>query len=273
MVFLIANLRPNALAQLGVGADLVADRLQAGGELRLLGGEALGRVGSGGVDRRPGGEHQRHRAHGRVGVLGHSAAHPARVVGDHAADAGDVGAGRVGAELAAVRGEHAVGVAEHRARLDPRQRAVLLDRDAAEVAAHVDQDAVALALAVEAGAAGAEGDRDARPPAVGEDLGDVPGVVRHHHRLREEAVGAGVGGVADDVAGTGEHAVGAEQLLELAAQRLCDSLRRCGRARGRAPAPTAVAPAFAPAAPSPGLEERHARRHRDFDQFRLRGGE
>ena len=61
-----------------------------------------------------------------------------------------------------MRREDAVGVAEHGARLDPGQRAVLLDRDAAEVAPHVDQDAVALALAVEAGAAGPEGDRDAR---------------------------------------------------------------------------------------------------------------
>ena len=109
---------------------------------------------------------------------------------------GDVGAGRVGAELAPVRGEDAVGVAEDGAGLDPRQRPVVLDRDAAEVAADVDQDAVALALAVEAGAAGAEGDRDPLLAAVGEDLGDVAGVARHHHRLREEPVGAGVGGVA-----------------------------------------------------------------------------
>ena len=59
--------------------------------------------------------------------------------------------------------------------------------------------------------------------AVGEDLGDVAGVVRHHHRPREEPVGAGVGGVLDEVAGLGEHAVGAEQRLELAAQRLGDA--------------------------------------------------
>ena len=54
----------------------------------------------------------------------------------------------------------------------------LLDRDAAEVLADVDEDAVALALAVEAGAAGAEGDRDLLLAAEGEDLGDVVGVAR-----------------------------------------------------------------------------------------------
>ena len=65
----------------------------------------------------------------------------------------DVGARRVGPELVAVRGEDAVDVAEHRPGLDPRAGAAVLDRDAAEVAADVDQDAVGLPLAVEAGAA------------------------------------------------------------------------------------------------------------------------
>ncbi len=132
-----------------------------------------------------------------------------------------------------MRGEDAVGVAEHGAGLDPGEgrvdlgpaltRNAGLDRDAAEVAAHVDEDAVALALAVEAGAAGAEGDRDPVLAAVGEHLGDVGGFAGHHHRPREEPVGAGVGGVLDDVAGAGEDAVGAEQRLELAAQRLRDA--------------------------------------------------
>ncbi len=128
-----------------------------------------------------------------------------------------------GPSLRAVRGEDAVGVAEHGARLDPGQGAVLLDRDAAEVPADVDEDAVALALAVEAGATGAEGDRDPLLAPVGEDLGDVAGVAGHDHRPREEPVGAGVGGVADDVAGAGEDPVGAEQRLEVAAQRLRDA--------------------------------------------------
>ncbi len=114
-------------------------------------------------------------------------------------------------------------MAEDRAAADPRPRPVLLDRDAAEVAADVDQDAVGLPLPVEAGAAAAEDDRDAALAAEGEDLGDVIGVVRHHHRPRQQPVGAGVGGVADDVAGPREDAVGAEQRLQLAPQRLRDA--------------------------------------------------
>ena len=273
-MFLIANLRADALAQLLVGADLVADRRQAGGQLGLGRGEALGGAGRGGVDRRPRGQDEGQRAHRRVGVPGDAAAHPARVVGDDAADGGDVGAGRVGAELAPVRGEDAVGVAEDRARLDPGSGAVLLDRDAAEVAAHVDEDAVALALAVEAGAAGAEGDRDPLLAAVGEDLGDVVGVAGHHHGLREEPVGAGVGGVADDVAGAGEDAVGAEQRLELAAQRLGGAGgERVGGAVGRRLGARGRGRGLRSAVPSLPLEEGHPRRDRDFDQLRLRGGE
>ena len=56
--------------------------------------------------------------------------------------------------------------------------------------------------------------------AVGEHLGHLARIAGHHHRLREEPVGAGVGGVADEVAGAPEDAVGAEQRLQLTAQRL-----------------------------------------------------
>ena len=41
-------------------------------------------------------------------------------------------------------GERAVGVAEHVPGLDPHSSAVSIDRDAAEVAADIDEDPVAL---------------------------------------------------------------------------------------------------------------------------------
>ena len=68
-----------------------------------------------------------------------------------------------------------------------------------EVPADVDQDPVALALAVQARAAAAEGHRDPLLAAEGEHLRDVVGVARLHDRLREQPVGARVGGVADQV--------------------------------------------------------------------------
>src|SRR6185369_12925062 len=107
----------------------------------------------------------------------------------------------------------------------------LLDPNAAEVLADVDEDAVALALAVETGAAGAEGDGDIAVAAKAEHLGDVVGTARLDHGPREEPVGAGVGGVGDEVTDTVQDAIVAEQLLELAAQRLIHAAgERVGRA-------------------------------------------
>ena len=117
--------------------------------------------------------------------------------------------------------------------------------------ADVDEDPVGLALAVEAGAAGAEDDGDPGAAAVLEDLGDVAGVVRHHHRPRQQPVGAGVGGVADDVAGAGEDAVGAEQRLELAAQRLRGPRRELVRGAVGGGLRGGRREISAPAAPSP----------------------
>ena len=140
---------------------LVANPLQARRELRGGGGELLLGARGRGVDHGAVGQHEGHRAHRAVGVGDDAAAHSARVVGDHPADAGDVGGGGVGADAPAVSGEQAVGVAEDHAGLRPHARPAVLDAHAAPVAAHVDEDRVGLALAVEAGAAGAEGDRDA----------------------------------------------------------------------------------------------------------------
>ena len=127
-----------------VGAELVAERLEAGGELGRRGGEGGLGVGRGGVDHGAVREHERHRAHRPVGVGAHPAAHSAGVVGDHAADAGDVGAGRVRAELAPVAGEQAVDVPEDDAGLSADARASILDPRASPVAADVDEDRVGL---------------------------------------------------------------------------------------------------------------------------------
>lgn len=88
------------------------------------------------------------------------------------------------------------------------------------VAMSVLAGSVTLTLAVEAGAVGAEDDRHVVCAAIGEGLCDVIGVVSHHHRLRQEPVGAGVGGVTDDVAGPAQDATLAKQRFELAQQRL-----------------------------------------------------
>ncbi len=61
-------LAPDALGELLVGEQLVAQLQQPLRELGLGGGEALLGVGRGGVDHGAGGEHERQRLDGRVGV-------------------------------------------------------------------------------------------------------------------------------------------------------------------------------------------------------------
>ena len=107
------------------------------------------------------------------------AAHAAGVVGEHAADAGDLGARRVRADAAAVRDQAPVHAPQDGAGLHPHARPAVLDRDGFEVAPAVQQDAVGLGLAVEARATGAEHERRAGGPRDG------------HHRRRPARCCAG----------------------------------------------------------------------------------
>ena len=218
------ELAPHPLAQLRVRAQLVADLLQATRQLGLGRGEGLLRPGGAGVDRGARRQHERELTDRRVGVGRGPAAHAAGVVGDHAADGGDVGAGGIGAELAAVRGEHPVGVAEQRAGLHPGPGATVLDADAVEVAPDVDEDPGALPLSVQARppASQRHGDPDSAP--IAEDRGYLGCITGPDHRLREHAVGACVRGIADQVDSAAEDAVGAQQLDQLGAQRLGGAL-------------------------------------------------
>ena len=128
------------------------------------------------------------------------AAHPAGVVGDHAADAGDVSARRVGSEPSPVAGEAPVDVAEHDARLDAHAaRPSSSTLHPLPVAAHVEQDPVGLRLAAEARAAGAEDERRGGAPREREQLARRPRRRAGSRRPRDRAVGARVGGVADQV--------------------------------------------------------------------------
>ena len=127
--------------------------------------------------------------------------------------------------------EQLVGEPEQRSAGEPHARAVVFDAHAREPAAHVDHDRVGLRLAVEARAAAAEVHGEAVLARVGDRLADVVCVVRHHDDGGDQAVGARVGGVADEVDRAVQHALSAEQRLQLAAQRL----RRAGGERiGRA---------------------------------------
>ena len=172
--------------------DLGPDLLQAARELGLgLREGGLGVRGLG-VDQGARGEQQPERTNGRVGIVDDAAPHAPGVVGDNPADGGEVGARRVGAELSPIGCEDPIDVPERRARAHARPRPLRLDLHAGEVAPDVDEDALALSLAVEARAAGAKGERRPVAPRVPEELGQVIDAARHHHGLREQAVRARV---------------------------------------------------------------------------------
>ena len=119
-----------------------------------------------------------------------------------------------------MRRQNAVRVSQDRAGADPGELSPILDRDAGEMAADVDQDSVSLALPVQRGAPRAKRDPDAASPPVVERRRDVIGVAGHHHDLGKEAIGARVRGVADQVERAGEDPTSPEKSLEVAAKWL-----------------------------------------------------
>ena len=158
------------------------------------------------VDDRAAGQHDDEGVQGAVGVLLRAAGHAAGVVGDDPADgAGDL-AGRVGAELAAVRCEVGVDVRGPSRRAAPAPGRRRRAPRPPERCARVGEDAVGDPLAGQAGAAGAEGQRHAAlvagagtaPPTsaavrgVATDSGDqqvVRGVVGHLEPIRGPGAG------------------------------------------------------------------------------------
>jgi len=83
---------------------------------------------------------------------------------------------------------------------------------------HVEENAVALGLAGEAGAGGTE--RNAFPalPRIDENRAHVLDVAGDHDHLGKKAIRACIGGVADEIDGPAEHALCAKELDELVAQ-------------------------------------------------------
>ena len=108
-------------------------------------------------------------------------------------------------------------MAENRPGAHPHPFAPVLDRHAAEMASNVHQDAFGLSLTVEARPAAAQRHRDAAAAAVGENPGHVLGAPGEHDGLRDHAVGAGVGGVADEVDRPAEDAAGAHDRRQVRA--------------------------------------------------------
>src|SRR5262249_14848753 len=107
------------------------------------------------------------------------------VVGDHAADGAHIAAGRIGSETPAHRLQPGIQVAVDDAGLHAHVLVADLD-DAAKVAAHVDDDAVAKALARHAGARAARDQRDRLLRRVTHQPLHVLLVARYDHAERPD---------------------------------------------------------------------------------------
>ena len=154
--------------------------------------ERLSAGGVAGVQHRAVGQHHPHAVQGPVAVLSRAATHAAGVVGGNPADLAGVDRGRIGTDLALVRGEIAVGVTADDARLQTDGRRALADAPVPPAIAQLQQHRVGDRLPGQAGAGGAERHRRFMPVRQFQNAPHLLFAVYSHHQLGNQAVQAGV---------------------------------------------------------------------------------
>src|SRR5271170_3983975 len=130
------------------------------------------------------------------------ATHTACVIGQQATDGCRVKARRIRAHAAGVRFQHFVNPSECSANIATNPRRVVLDRPATPVLSHIDQDVVALRLAIQAGPAGPEGRASTVANAISKNTRYVIGGLWLYDHFRDIAVRAGIRCVTHQVADT-----------------------------------------------------------------------
>jgi hypothetical protein len=106
---------------------------------------------------------------------------------------------------------------------------------------HVDENAIALRLPREARTSGAESHALMLLPGIFEHFAHVTHVAGDHDHFGEKAIRTSIGGVANKIDGSGQHAVSTKEGYEIIAQpwwrprcqgiRRAVALRRAGRRR------------------------------------------
>ena len=144
-------------------------------------------------------------------VLVRAAAHAAGVVGDDAADHGSVDRRRVGADLALERRQRRVGLRP----ITPGWRRMRSPPSSTSTPGPVPrgehEHRVADRLARQAGAGGAEGDRNAECVRFAQDQRDLVERLGLDHDLGDQAVEAGVGAVGEGAGGVGDASGGVDR--------------------------------------------------------------
>ena len=213
-----AVLVPDALCERRIGAHAAGERLQAGEKPGVARAERGDACGLRGVEHRAVGQHHADRGERVIAVLRRAAAHAARVVGGDSADLRGVDRRRIGPDLAAVRGEVAVGVGADDPGLQPDRLRARAERPAPPAVAEQREDRVADRLAGKAGAGGAERHRRAVRTARGEQADDVGLALDDRDDLRHEAVEARIGAVGEGAQRVGDEPLARHEAREVVVQ-------------------------------------------------------
>src|ERR1700688_2438423 len=131
--------------------------------------------------------------------------HTTCVVSQYAADCCGVNARRIRPHAAGVRFQHFVNTSKRSSDIATNPRPVVLDFPAAPVLSDINQDSVALRLAIQAGPAGAEGCTATFANAISKNARYVIDVFWLYDHLRDIPVRAGVRCIAHQVADTMPH--------------------------------------------------------------------
>ncbi len=209
-------------------------------------GQALVGIRCGGVDPGAAGQHQTHRLNRVVRVVPHPAGHTARVVGDHSADTRGCAARWIRSEDPAKSCDSSIRASQDGTRLRAQSVSLVLDGDVVEVPPDIEQDVIALRLSVEARARGSQDDPATRARREAEHPGNVASVPGHDDHPRHQTVGAGIGGVADQVGDRAQDVVRADDTLQLGRPRIVRGWaprhRRSNGGRRPRPAPSLLPP-------------------------------
>src|ERR1700733_9596897 len=197
-----AKLPNNSGREFLVCKNLLTDLQQSGRHFRLGCGKAFLSVRVFGIDNRAGGKNDFHGNDRMVRIDRWPATHTTRVVGQYATDGCGVKARRIRAHAAGVRFQHFVNPSKCSANTATNPLPVVLDFPAAPVLSHIEQDVVALRLAIQAGPAGPEGGVAAFATAKSKNGSYVIDVLRLCDHFRDIPVRAGVRRIAHQVADT-----------------------------------------------------------------------
>src|ERR1700733_558197 len=143
------------------------------------------------------------------------ASHTTRVIGQYATDSCGVHARRIGSHAAAVRFQHFVNTAKCSANITTNPRPAVLDFPAAPVLSRIDQDVVALRLAIQAGPAGPEGCAATFANAISKNARYVIDVLWLYDHFRDIPVRAGVRCIAHQVTDAMPHNLLAKYLDQI----------------------------------------------------------